>query len=63
MVDLDLDEEAIVEFDLAEIAEGDRPLCEIGARFYWSIGYTTAPGGSRSRTSRLHFRRIGRPAR
>ena len=49
-----------VEFDLAEVSEGDRPLVAEGAVFYWSIGYHDSPGGQRERTSRLRFVRSPR---
>jgi hypothetical protein len=49
-----------VEFDLAEVSEGDRPLVAEGAMFYWSIGYRDSPGGQRERISSLRFVRSPR---
>lgn len=49
-----------VEFDLAEVSEGDRPLIAEGAVFYWSIGYRDSLGGQRERTSSLRFVRSPR---
>jgi len=49
-----------VEFDLAEVSEGDHPLVAEGAMFYWSIGYRDSPGGQRERTSSLRFVRSPR---
>lgn len=49
-----------VEFDLAEVSEGDRSLVAEGAVFYWSIGYRDSLGGQRERTSSLRFVRSPR---
>ena len=59
VIDLDTDERAIVEFDLTEVSEADRSLCEPGSLFYWSIGYDVKDSGQRSRASVLRFRRLG----
>jgi hypothetical protein len=50
------DEEA--EFDLTEIATGDRELVSPGAVFYWSVGYRISATGTRSRASIISFRRL-----
>lgn len=49
------DEEA--EFALEEIDEGDKPLLQPGAIFYWNIGYSDSPSG-RARVSIIRFRRL-----
>lgn len=49
-----------VEFDLAEVSEGDRSLVAEGAVFYWAIYYHDSPGGQRGRTSSLRFVRSPR---
>jgi hypothetical protein len=46
-----------VEIDLEEIPQVDRPLVEIGAIFYWTVGYNDKPTG-RQRTSDIKFRRL-----
>jgi hypothetical protein len=46
------------EFPLSDIAEGDLGLVAVGATFYWTIGYLITPGGQRSRTSTIRFRRL-----
>ena len=50
------DEEA--EILLSEISDEDLQLIDIGAVFYWSIGYQTNPSGSRTRSSIIRFRRL-----
>ena len=50
------DEEA--EFALEEVDEDDITLVQIGAIFYWSIGYYKAKHGQRQRTSLIRFRRL-----
>lgn len=45
------------EFFIEEIEPEDRELIEIGAVFYWNIGYYEAPDG-RHRTSLIRFRRL-----
>ncbi|WDN87374.1 hypothetical protein BuS5_00342 [Desulfosarcina sp. BuS5] len=50
------DEEA--EILLSEISYEDLQLIDIGAVFYWSIGYQTNPSGSRIRSSIIRFRRL-----
>src|ERR1700733_12686035 len=49
-----------VEFDLAEVSEGDRSLVAEGAMFYWSIGYQDSRGGQRERISSLRLVRAPR---
>jgi hypothetical protein len=59
LVDLDRkarDEEA--EIFLTEVSEEDRPLLELGAVFYWSIGYHTDRSGQITRSSLIRFRRL-----
>ncbi|MEA3359623.1 MAG: hypothetical protein U9R17_09510 [Thermodesulfobacteriota bacterium] len=50
------DEEA--EILLSEISDEDFQLIDIGAVFYWSIGYQINPSGSRTRSSIIRFRRL-----
>ena len=50
------DEEA--EFSLEEVPEYDHDLGEPGAVFYWTIGFSDSPAGSRTRASMLRFRRL-----
>lgn len=59
VVDLDNDERAMVEFDLDEISESDKPLCQPGRLFYWSVGYDIKESGQLSRASVVRFRRLG----
>lgn len=46
------------EISIAEIPEGDRYLVQLGAVFYWSIGYKEGPGQPRERVSRIRLRRL-----
>ncbi len=50
------DEEA--EILLSEISDEDLQLIDIGAVFYWSIGYQISPSGTRTRSSIIRFRRL-----
>ena len=50
------DEEA--EFPIDEVSEEDKPLINVGAIFYWNIGYHTSYSGQRTRTSIIRFRRL-----
>ena len=50
------DEEA--EFPFAEVPPDDLELLVVGAVFYWTIGYHTRPGGTRSHSSEIRFRRL-----
>lgn len=59
VIDLDGDETAAAQFDLADLSDSDRHLCEPGALFYWTIGYDVKEGGQRSRASVVAFRRMG----
>lgn len=43
---------------LSEISKEDLQLIDIGAVFYWSIGYQTNPSGTRTRSSIIRFRRL-----
>ena len=47
-----------VTFDILEVTPDDLPLLEIGAVFYWSIGYADYPGRGRARESKIRFRRL-----
>lgn len=47
-----------VELALEDVAAEDHSLVEIGAVFYWSIGYRDDAGGQRWRASTLRFRRL-----
>jgi hypothetical protein len=47
-----------VEFDISEVASGDRNLIAPGAVFYWSVGYRTSATGVRFRASVISFRRL-----
>lgn len=49
--------EQVAEIYIDDVAESDRPLIELGAIFYWSIGYLDRPSG-RLRASILRFRRL-----
>ncbi len=40
-----------------DVGESDRPLLELGAIFYWSVGYEDTPRG-RERKSIIRFRRL-----
>jgi hypothetical protein len=50
------DMETTFEFD--EIPQEDLDLVQVGAEFYWSLGYRTEPNGQRLRYSLVHFRRL-----
>jgi hypothetical protein len=62
VIDLKSGESASVEFEYDELSDADRPLCEPGALFYWSVGLETRPSGQRVRASVVVFRRVGRRA-
>jgi|JI8StandDraft_1071087.scaffolds.fasta_scaffold369260_1 hypothetical protein len=52
-------DDIVAEFEKSEIAEGDLPLLQEGAIFYWSIYfYQDAISGSHSRQSEILFRRF-----
>lgn len=46
------------EFTVSELQEDDKELLEIGAVFYWYIGYMTTYGGTRTKISLLKFQRL-----
>lgn len=46
------------DFDVEEVSDNDRDLLREGAVFRWTIGYETAPGGTKKRVSQLFFRRL-----
>lgn len=50
-------EDAAVEIYIEEIDKDDRELIEIGAVFYWTIGYLERASG-RQRSSIIRFRRL-----
>ncbi len=41
-----------------EVSDGDLQLVQPGAIFYWAVGYRISPGGQKTRTSELLFRRL-----
>lgn len=47
-----------VELPLTDVSPEDLPLVELGAVFYWSIGYRDESSGRRLRASTLRFRRL-----
>jgi hypothetical protein len=47
-----------VELPLSDVPREDLDLVELGAVFYWSIGYRDEVGGGRWRSSTLRFRRL-----
>ena len=50
------EEQATIELD--EVPDADRSLVEVGAVFYWSIGYRVEPHGQKTLTSNIRFRRL-----
>ncbi|MBU1170506.1 MAG: hypothetical protein KKD44_13165 [Proteobacteria bacterium] len=48
----------LVTIDIEEITPAELSLLQIGAVFYWSIGYADYPGRGRSRESKIRFRRL-----
>ncbi|MBF0320870.1 MAG: hypothetical protein HQL01_13810 [Nitrospirae bacterium] len=50
------DEEA--EFYIDDLSGEDKELLQLGAVFYWNIGYHIASGGQRTRGSTIRFRRL-----
>jgi len=58
---VDLDKVAPMEeaeIPLQEVSEEDRELLKIGAIFYWTIGYSESPAGTRRRAGEIRFRRL-----
>lgn len=51
-----------VEFSIDEINQEDRSLLEIGAIFYWNVGYEEI-SGTRKKVSYIRFRRLPKLAR
>ncbi|HYP55189.1 MAG TPA: hypothetical protein VEQ41_02655 [Solirubrobacterales bacterium] len=47
-----------VELPISDVALEDRDLVEVGAVFYWSIGYKDEADGQRVKASTLRFRRL-----
>lgn len=60
LVDLTHDRQSHEEADLPidDLSSDDRQLVEVGSVFRWMIGYQIKPHGSRSRVSRIVFRRL-----
>lgn len=58
--DLTTDEGFIneAEFSVDDLQEDDKELLEIGAVFYWYVGYMTTSGGTRTKISLLKFQRL-----
>jgi len=50
------DEEIV--FDRDDINDADNQLLEIGAVFYWSVGYRISEWGQKTKGSELRFRRL-----
>lgn len=48
----------IAEFPIEEISEDDKRLVELGAVFYWNIGYQISKSKQKRRTSLIRFRRL-----
>lgn len=46
------------EFYLTEVSEGDRPLVELGAVFYWYVGVEISKARTLREVSALRFRRL-----
>jgi hypothetical protein len=46
------------EFSVDEISDDDQSLVQVGANFYWSIGYQIDAYGGRSTASVLRFQRL-----
>lgn len=47
----------LAEISIEDIQEHDRRLFRIGAIFRWVVGYHRSAGGTKTRGSRIHFRR------
>jgi hypothetical protein len=52
------DSEKEAQIPLDEVSLDDMELLEVGAVFYWTIGYETSPAGTRRRFSQIKFRRL-----
>ncbi len=50
------EEHAMIELD--EVPDADLPLVDVGAVFYWSIGYRVEPHGQKRTESSIRFRRL-----
>lgn len=48
----------LVEFPIRIVSPGDRDLLQVGAIFYWLIGYRESPLGTRENASFIRFRRL-----
>ncbi len=46
------------EFSIEEVSPEDQSLIEVGAIFYWSIGYHHSYSGQRTRMSQIRFKRM-----
>jgi len=52
------DSEKEAEIPVDEVSSDDRELLEVGAVFYWTMGYEVSPSGTRRRFSQIKFRRL-----
>jgi hypothetical protein len=52
------DTEKQAEIPIDEVSEDDVELLAPGAVFYWAVGYEISPAGTRTRFSRIKFRRL-----
>jgi len=48
----------VADFPFDEISDDDRALLEVGAVFYWNIGFRLLPSGQKERSSLIRFRRL-----
>jgi len=51
-------EDEVVEFSLADVSDSDKELLNIGAIFYWSIGYLIKIGGTKIKSQIIKFKRL-----
>lgn len=50
--------EEVADFPFDEISDDDKLLLEVGAVFYWNIGFKLHPSGQKERSSLIRFRRL-----
>jgi hypothetical protein len=50
--------EELADFPFDEISDDDKLLLEVGAVFYWNIGFKLLPSGQKERSSLIRFRRL-----
>ena len=48
----------VAEFPIDDLSDGDREMLAVGRVFRWAIGYQRGIGGTKSRLSRIVFRRL-----